>query len=340
MSKHKGGSARLWVFRVEEGLGNACLLGLPDGRFGVVDWGTSNPTTLGVALKIVGRARVAFVLATHPHEDHTLGMVQLLRGLLEQGSNVERFAFSSSTLREGATLTEARTFALDNLITQSPVFAAVEETPSGPRVNAPYLAFGDDWEVRVLCPTADRVARADVAANKKGRSPGNETSAVVLFSFVGSTGRDRVLLPGDVTPRTLGTARQLEALERRLSLHNGLIVVPHHGSNRNLPKWFFSYLNGAVAVSAPSNSEHHPNRHVLRAIARHRPGLLYCTCEALACRIARSRGRSRHVEARLAAQPCFGDLEFLIERGRPPDLVESSHDGERHRAGGICVDGG
>jgi beta-lactamase superfamily II metal-dependent hydrolase len=342
MPRYRAGrSAELWVFRVEEGLGNASLMRLPDGRFGIVDWGTRDGAALEQVLGIVGKSSVAFVVATHPHEDHTLGLVLLLRAFLKRGIRVERLAFSSSTLRLGSGLTRARQFALENNIPQSRVAAALRPVPGGGLPEPDYLAFGDRWEVRALGPPDTAAAAAEVRAHRRGEEPGNETSAVVLFSFAEpSPAADRILLPGDVTPATLEDARALGRLDAVLSLHNGLVVLPHHGSHRNLPPWFLSCIEGSAAVSAPSHSPHHPHPGVLRAVAQrcHRTGgRLYSTCDALACRHRRFFDESR--SARATAQvshPCFGDLHFLVAKGGHPELLDSSHDGESRRSQGLC----
>jgi hypothetical protein len=333
--------AELWVFRVEEGLGNACLMKLPDGRFGIVDWGTRDGAALDQVLGIVGEAPMAFVLATHPHEDHTLGLVPLLRALLARRIRVERLVFSSSTLRQGSALTRARQFALENNIPQSRVAAALRPVPGGGLPEPDYLAFGDGWEVRALGPPDTAAAAAEVRAHRRGEEPGNETSAVVLFSFAEpSPAADRVLLPGDVTPATLEDARAPGRLDAVLSLHSGLVVLPHHGSHRNLPPWFLSCIEGSAAVSAPSHSPHHPHPGVLRAVAQRcyrTGGRLYCTCDALACRLRRFPEESRSARAAaLVSQPCFGDLHFLVAKGVHPELLDSSHDGESRRPRGLC----
>src|SRR6266849_6057676 len=55
------------VFRVEEGLGNACLLQLPDQSCGILDWGTQRPEPLERALEIAkkGGSRLARARRSH-----------------------------------------------------------------------------------------------------------------------------------------------------------------------------------------------------------------------------------------------------------------------------------
>jgi glyoxylase-like metal-dependent hydrolase (beta-lactamase superfamily II) len=78
-SAQKGQSLTVHVFRVEEGLGNACLLQFPDETCGILDWGTQRTEPLDTALNIAGKAGIRFVAASHAHADHTLGLPKLLR---------------------------------------------------------------------------------------------------------------------------------------------------------------------------------------------------------------------------------------------------------------------
>src|SRR4051794_3600989 len=97
----------LHVFRVEEGLGNASLLELPDGRFGFVDWGTRNPSAIETAFDLIGRHNVAFIAATHAHADHTMGIGDLLREAAARDVVVERFAYPATSTHNGMRISRA-----------------------------------------------------------------------------------------------------------------------------------------------------------------------------------------------------------------------------------------
>jgi len=330
----------LHVFRVEEGLGNAVLLELPDGSFGVVDWGTQRSGPRRRALDLMAGSRVRFVAATHAHADHTLGLERLMAACADEGIAVERFVYPASTLNAPeATLTQARSYAKDSDIPMS----SIEVDPfAGPRgaPEPPWLAWGPNWDVRVLAPTKDRVARAEMSALLQERVAGNETSLVILFRFLdaaGGAGVGRALLPGDATPATLKSA---EKTARAFALHldNHAVVVPHHGSVGNLPAWIDAYLHGVVVVSAPTDSDHHPSSVVLQRISRltRAPEAphVFCTSYARAC--ARKYGPAAPEPALGGPGPCFEDVVVRVPRSGPATVVSSTKDGTSRRPYGYC----
>lgn len=88
----------LHVFRVEEGLENACLLEFPDKTCAIVDWGMQRQEPLEQALRIAQQGRVRFVAASHAHADHTLGLATLLRECKNRKIQVDRFIYPASPL--------------------------------------------------------------------------------------------------------------------------------------------------------------------------------------------------------------------------------------------------
>lgn len=193
----------LHVFRVEEGLGNACVMQLPDGSYGVVDWGTDKEEVLDIAVSLFHGQSVRFVVATHAHADHTLGISKLLERCHREGIRVDRFVYPVSTLnRENSYLTKARQAARLLKIEMNPLDVDRFESPDG-LPQPPWLAWQRDfWDVRVLAPAKSRVGSAEIAALEQGAVPGNDTSMVILFRFCQSndSGIGRALLPGDATP--------------------------------------------------------------------------------------------------------------------------------------------
>ncbi len=241
------GEVHSHVFRIEDdgGLGNACLLELPDGRVGVVDWGTQHPESLRHALEIICDARVAFVAATHAHADHTLGIALLLEEVVRRGMRVERFAYPASTLnKKQAWLTRARQKAKDLGI---PTSAVTVDDFQGSRgyPDPPCLAWGAGWDVRVLSPAATMVAGEELGALRREQVAGNVTSMVILFRFDDRGPMGRVLLTGDATKATLDFAATTAARFPELSLRNECLVVPHHGARGGVPPWLFDLSEGA-----------------------------------------------------------------------------------------------
>lgn len=94
--------AELCVFRVEEGLGNACASIFPDGSGAVIDWSTCREQPLEDLAGLLNRVReprLRFVAATHPHADHTLGLELLLSRLHERGVRIVLHVFRGRVLR-------------------------------------------------------------------------------------------------------------------------------------------------------------------------------------------------------------------------------------------------
>ncbi len=335
----------LHVFRVSEGRGNACLMELPDGTCGIVDWGTQREDALDAVLKLVAERRIRFVAASHAHADHTLGLAALLQTCYEQGIPVERFVYPASTLhRATAYLTKARLVAKECGIPMSSV--AVDDFP-GPesRPDPPYLAWARDpaWEVRLLSPSQTHVGSSEIRALSRDAVPGNETSLVILFRFSGEptgSGMGQVLLPGDATPATLRFARQTTRHFPTLKLDNQAFVVPHHGSSSNLPHWLDDHLHGIVVVSAPTDSRHHPGAGILERLRRRTCGggsfRLFCTSYAGACFEAFGE-LARGDQLRLVRPGrCFGDIAIRVPQSEPAGLARSSASGEARRPFGYC----
>ena len=330
--------SELMIFRVSEGIGNACAFRFPDGSLGIVDWGTQEQEPLD-SLGLAAGVRVRFILATHAHADHTLGLPKLLNACLSQGVKVDRLIYPSAVMSSGARdyLGEARRIAYVHKIPM----VAIQITPF---TNAeadlrPLVLDVDDeegWRIVVLSPSAELVSREEVAATNAGRATGNVTSVVALYeTMTTKAGCGDILLPGDAEIRTLEFARKLVQADGRISLDCDLLLVPHHGSKRNFPSWLHDHIAGHVVISGTHNSPHHPAEAVLTAVTKschtiERGGDVFCTSYASCCRksfAASSPYGENH--------NCFGNLLFKAN-GNGTSFVASSTDGERMRSIGHC----
>jgi hypothetical protein len=336
----------LHVFRVDEGLGNACILEFPDHSCGVLDWGTEQKEPLKKALEIARRGRVRFVTATHAHQDHTMGLPGLLESFADNGIVIEKFVYPVSTLQadEKSDLTVARKIAAKHKI---PMFAISEDSflaPPGER-QPPCLAWADDfsWDVRVLSPPATRIGLSEITALNRDILPGNETSLVVLFRFQGQpveSGLGRVLLTGDATKATLRYARKTAERFPGYEIENQVFLVPHHGSENNLPEWLEPYIHGVAVISAATSSPHHPSSDVLRRLAHRTCGAgvpgLFCTNYAYGCSHAFASRAAMHEMEFVSPGSCFGDLVIRIPAAAPAGLESSSAPGHLRRRFGYC----
>lgn len=329
----------LHVFRVEEGLGNASLLELPDGRFGFVDWGTRHPDAIQSAFELIDRHNIAFIAATHAHADHTMGIRDVLREAALRDVAVERFAYpATSTHKRYAHLTRARETAVDLGVACSAVSVDEFETAEGPQ-RPPALAIGDGWEVRVLSPGSTLIGKSEIRAMQKNVVPGNDTSMVILFRFYGGIHAGRGLLTGDAERLTLDFARRTAERFPHLELRNDCLFVPHHGARSGVPEWLLDLSDGAVVISGRTDSNYHPARDTLMAVAYRcaaSGGKLYCTSYAKACGDA-YHGRTGVGDAHLVKSGrCFGDFTIFIDDLQGARLSRSSDPGEARRAYGLC----
>jgi Metallo-beta-lactamase superfamily len=268
--------AELWVFRVEQGLGNACALIFPDGSGAVIDWGTCRDEPLQELWRLLSRVsspRLRFVAATHPHADHTLGLEQLLTRFHAHGAQIDRLVYPTPLGGPGENaLKRARHRAKALRIPMSSV--AVATLPGSP--PAPVLAVGssspnEKWIVHVIAPVDTAIGNAEVQAERSGIIPGNPTSLVFQFGFErnqASLHRGRAILPGDATPATLNVARERSLQLAQLSLVNDALVIPHHGSSHNWVPWFDGMIRGIAVISAPSGRPKHPSETVLKEAVR------------------------------------------------------------------------
>jgi hypothetical protein len=329
------------VFRIEEGLGNACLLQFPDNTCGFLDWGTQHPKPLNDALQIAQHGKVRFVAASHAHADHTLGLELLLRECKKRNIGVERFVYPASTLhRENSHLTKARKAAMECGIEMSAIAIDTFLTPKG-KPDPPWLAWADDksWEVRILSPSVTEISIEELKALKSKVVPGNATSLVILFRFLNEAqGFGRVLLPGDATPPTLDFARQTGKQFPDLAIDNDLFLVPHHGSHYNLPSWLQAHVRGVAVVSAPTNSPKHPSEQTLKLLAKWtcatQPPGLFCTSYAHAC--AKAFGQNATNKKLVLPGSCFGDITVEISPTLPARVKNFTVDGNLRRPYGYC----
>lgn len=334
------GAFYLHVFRVEGGLGNAVLVVLPNGRCGIVDWGTQEPAALEKALELAPEG-FEFVLATHAHEDHVLGLEQLLDTCAAIGRTVGFFGFPSSTAgKKNQLLTRAREKAQELGIDSGSL--TVQNIGSDWRPLS--LADGTDpsWSLKLLAPSWSVAGGAEIKGLKRGVVAGNETSMVLLFRFHdygAGSGHGRALLPGDATKATLHQAR-ISGTREGVALDNQALLVPHHGSSHNLPDWLVEVTHGVAVVSGREDSEHHPSSRSLERLSARCAGStgsrLYCTSYAQACRTAFGRKPPAEHRAFTAPGPCFGDLTVRLPPDAPAEVVQSSAVGSHRRPFGYC----
>jgi glyoxylase-like metal-dependent hydrolase (beta-lactamase superfamily II) len=340
----------LWMYRVEEGLGNACALLFPDESGAVIDWGTEREEPLEHLMQLLLRAkepRLRAVVATHPHSDHVLGLERLLVRAIECGIQIDRFVFPTSIDGPGrGHLRRARERAYRLRIPTSTV--AVSTLPES--APAPVLALGHipglpdlSWKMRVIAPYDTNIGRNETRAEVQGITPDNPTSLVIQFAYVRkgeALDRGRAILPGDATPATLNWARRRAEEFPDLSLVNDALVIPHHGSRHNWVPWFKDTIKGFALISAPSGREKHPSPQVLKQLV-HTCGTgessrLFCASYAGACHTAYGTKATRQQGVPRRMDPCFQDVAVSLSPDAPPRTVSHDPQGPARRQFGHC----
>ena len=333
--------AKLHVYRVSKGNGNACAFVFPDNSVGVVDWGTCDVGRFEAFLDAVDPSRVRFVLATHSHADHTLGLLDVLTTCVQRGLNVDNFfypAVGRLKLTPTDYLWNAIIFAKDNCIPCHSISLRDFDPLKPERPLA--IAQNPDWDVTVLAPPSGSNNRHQITSHLDGKNPGNPTSIVLLFRYrVDAKAAGRALLPGDATPAVLRFAADHVNRHPEFHIDNDATVVPHHGSKDNWPAWLTAHVKGIAVISAGTNRPKHPSLHVLQLLGAHcrngkLPSSLFCTSYALQCREAFAH---QAADPKLVTPgPCFGDVEIELS---PHGSRVIAHDpnGPARRTCGYCT---
>ena len=172
--------------------------------------------------------------------------------------------------------------------------------------------------------------------------PGNETSLVVLFRFLPppvSRGIGQALLTGDATKATLSHALKT-AQAHQYEFANQAFLVPHHGSEHNLPAWLRPYICGIAVISGAENSPHHPSKATLQQLSRWTGAStprLYCTAYGIQCAKAFKRlATTAHGKTLVRPGDCFGDIVVKVPKDGEAFVESASADGEPRRQFGYC----
>ncbi len=226
------GQTKVWFFDV--GQGDACLLEFGDGRTLLVDAGPALPDAgswvLAPAFRHLGIQKIDLAVVSHPHADHSGGLLWLLeefdlRGLLHSGQKAENKTWPQ-VLQAAA---RHATPVLDLSLGQEPL--------------------AQTWpELRWLPTTKIKLAKSARAVHDRG---------TVLE--VGGW----LLLPGDLERsgeaalRKLGQWRKIE-----------LLKVGHHGSNTSTSPAFLKTIRPrhALISCAWRNRYNHPSPKILKRL--------------------------------------------------------------------------
>ncbi|MEU6247587.1 ComEC/Rec2 family competence protein [Glycomyces sp. NPDC047010] len=247
-----GGAPSGWVVTMcDVGQGDALVLPAGDAAI-VVDVGP-DPEPVDACLEALGVDRVALLVLSHFHIDHTAG----IGGVMEGREVAAILAPPPGEARYGYELVEER----------------AGEVPVLEAVPGEVFAFGDT-RLEVLGPPADPLSGT--------RSDPNNNSVALRAEVAGTS----VLLAGDVE-----LEGQRALLNRGAGLGVDVLKVPHHGSSFQVPE-FLEAADPAVAlVGVGAGNEYgHPDPGPLGLLEKG-GALVFRTDEDGRITVARSGGR-------------------------------------------------
>lgn len=222
---------RVTVRFFDVGQGDAMLVTTPAGRQMLVDGGPDNALVhkLGRTMPVWDRT-IELVVLTHPHADHLVGLVELLRRYRVPQVLVSDFSVETPEYE-----------ALRAEMARQGVALAVAAGPAR-QVLEPGL------ELEVLYPPAGEIATDNP----------NDASVVIRLVH----GENSVLLTGDLEAPA---QRRLPAEW----LSSDVLKVAHHGSADALEPQILAAIQPQLAViSVGKNTYGHPSRRVVRALER------------------------------------------------------------------------
>ena len=215
------------------GQGDATLLRVAPRAAAVVDAGP-DPSKLATCLRDLGVEQVPLAVLTHFHADHVTGI-----GVAIQGHHTERVIVSAATSPVGGR----------QLVEQAAAGVGLTQATPGT-----VLVVGE-LTVEVL---AVRAGGGTVSVEEGESAAENDGSLVMRATIAGL----RLLLAGDVEEDG-----QRNAVASGADLSTDVLLVPHHGSGRQLPE-FLAATRASIAVFSVGldNDYGHPAPRTQRAV--------------------------------------------------------------------------
>lgn len=242
---------QVWFFDV--GQGDAILMRTRDGKTVLVDGGKSGCglQVLLPALNHLGIGRIDLAVATHGHDDHLGGIIDLLAM-----RRVKNVVFPGGLVLWEHRQSEWQAAESFDQTTDELVHTALKlakKMKVGVQTWRAHdtIFLNSQVQLQVLYPPED-------SGPDQAHLDGNEFSMVLMVD----AGGQKMLLTGDSTPRI-----EAKLLERPAALQADLLKVAHHGSGLSSTDDFLQTVQPELAViSVGSNPYGHPAPAVLRRL--------------------------------------------------------------------------
>ncbi|MEI6043742.1 MAG: hypothetical protein WCS37_05045 [Chloroflexota bacterium] len=334
------------------------LLKTPAGNWGLIDCGlvTPNPALRNAEklwstvadlkgfLEQQGVRRLAFVLLTHPENDHAKGLPALLSDfepnlflsppgalgrknlaklselLLKQKASgqTETAIVSAGDILWQEAAHNFRLVALGPTRRDLLAFAtATQRLLNQGQAESGQVVLDETALSNQIMGLVEQLEQEQTAPVIKGRPPYNRLSVVALATY----GRGNLLMGADALTTSWRTIAKhpfftCEGVRvTQTDLRAQVFKVPHHGANDGIPLELAGVFLQEGAISLVSSSGHSfasPSNEILSGLTR-RGYAPYCT------------GRSAWCPGRSVGRPCCGLLKVqLFKDGKVP-LVENEH---------------
>ena len=243
---------RLHVVFFDVGQGDAIFVETPHGRQMVVDGGDDAlalTRLLGERMRFYDR-HIDIVAATHPHDDHIGGLMQVLERYGVGAVMERRIEYESGAYEAWARAVDA----------EAANGARMIEASAGQ-----VITLDDDVRIEVLGPAREL---------PRGTTSDVDNASLVLRLVYGEVS---VLLTGDIFE-----AAERGMLKSGAALDSDVLKVPHHGSDSSSTAEFLGAVSPAAAVISvgADNRFGHPAEGVVRRLEEFvGVGGLYMTSE-------------------------------------------------------------
>lgn len=225
-------TAKLKVHFIDVGQGDSILIQLPSGQTALIDGGSASAAGTVIShLKAAGVSKIDHLIATHPHEDHIGGLINVIQEFAVGKVYMPRVVHTSKTYENILLTIKAKGLKV------TPAKAGLT-LDCGPEVK---LTF--------------------VAPNSESYENVNSYSAVLKLSY----GSASFLFTGDAEALS-----EQEILAAKTDVTADVLKVGHHGSNTSTSGPFLEAVSPDIAVISvgEGNSYGHPSQQVIAALTK------------------------------------------------------------------------